>query len=176
LNSVMVSFNDSGPQHQIKGYREHLHEKTGKPALTAGITMGARLNYPISRNFGCTVGGSISYFTLSRKIDNRYIDKYTYLDTFHTTDIHGNPVIMPAGTYTTSVSARYSEAYHFTTINFPVSVYFIHDKWRLEGGIIPSLIISSDKINNIPVFDPAEISTSYYFPFKNSRRSTLGIS
>lgn len=142
-----------------------------KSKIMGGITVGGRLNYCVYKKLGIAIGGSVSYFKVSRIFNNVISSTSILTDT-----VYGvNGTILP-GIYGHSFASGRKEVFKFVTFNLPINIFITKAKWRFETGIIPSFIISSTKKKGSPYYDPSEIEYAGDPLFENSKNFVIGFS
>ena len=116
-----------------------------KNILTPQFALGLKANYTIKQNFKVYAGLSFSYVEAKRK----------------------NTLIIPSP-FNNNESFEFitNELLKFYNVNFPIGVTYIYDKWSLNFGITPSIILNSKftEMKEKPA-DPPEISP--WYPWTN---------
>ena len=117
-----------------------------KNVLTPQFTLGVKANYTIKQNLKVYAGLSFSYVEAKRK----------------------NTLIIPNPftNNTTNFEFITNESLKFYNVDIPVGVTYIYDKWSLNFGITPSIILNSKftEMKEKPA-DPPEISP--WYPWTN---------
>ena len=113
-----------------------------KNVLTPHFTLGAKANYTLKENFKIYAGLTFGYIEAKRK----------------------NTLIIPSPFPNNPGNFEFVtiESLKFYNLNIPLGVTYIYNKWSLDFGITPSIILNSKftEMEEKPE-DPPEISPSY---------------
>ena len=170
------------PPNIYSAYQQTTNTVQYKSKLTAGISFGGRLNYPLNKNFDVSIGGTISFMNLTRTSGNSFANSFylatglTPRDSLFGTTGTGTPVFIGTSSSYLSALNNQVETFSFTNFNVPVSLCYKKAKWRFEAGIVPSFIISSSKKKTTQPSDPEISFTETQTPFENNQKTTVGLS
>ncbi len=105
-----------------------------KNIITPKISLGARANYPLNQNFKIYAGLSFSYLKAKRK----------------------NTMFFPGFSPNAIYEYTTIEIFNFYNLDIPLGATYIYNKWSLNFGITPSIILDS-KLTQIKKPVDAEI-------------------
>jgi hypothetical protein len=160
-------------------YMERANTIQYKSKLTAGATIGGRLNYPLSKNLDLTIGATVSFMHLTRTTNydplNSFLTPgYTPNDSLFGVSGTGSIVFVGTANVFFSSLNKQVETFSFTTFNIPIGIRYKKAKWSFETGIRPAFIINSSKRKTAqPYNGEIHINES---PFKNTQTTTIGLS
>ncbi|MGG9961137.1 outer membrane beta-barrel protein [Ferruginibacter sp. SUN106] len=161
-------------------YRQTANSIKYKSKLTAGITFGGRLSYPLNTHFDISVGATLSIFTVSRITENNSSNPFlagTGLnpgDSIYGTTGSGSVIFIGTAANYFSSFTNQPEKFSFTNLNTPISIIYKKEKWRFETGITPSFIINSSK-KKLKDNYGGEITINET-PFTNNQNTEVGLS